>query len=73
MISFLKTIEDNIFVFYVFQTFSPGKLKINKKTQEIIIIESSDEEDEDIEELKYVVHEFIIQQGYPERYIYAWA
>lgn len=47
---------------------SAGRIQINKQTKEIKILDPGDE---DPEELKGIVKDYLIDGGYPDRYTYA--
>ena len=68
MISFRKSQETDSIIIYEMAATSAGRIQINKQTKEIKILDPGDE---DPEELKGIVKDYLIDGGYPDRYTYA--
>ena len=68
MIRFRKSQETDSIIIYEMASTSPGRIQINKKTKEIQILDSGDE---DPEELKFIVKVCLIENDYPDQYTYA--
>ena len=69
MICFYKINETNEYIYYDFSSTSPGKIKINKSTKEIVLLDYGDE---DSEELIFIIKKYVIENSYPTQYTYAW-
>ena len=68
MLHFKKSAETDSIIIYEMAATSAGRIEINRKTQEIRILDAGDEEED---ELKAIVKEHLIDNGYPETYTYA--